>query len=208
MRIILLGPPGAGKGTQAKTITGELGIPHISTGDILRKAIEEKTPLGLKAKDYMDRGHLVPDDLIINLVRERIKREDCKKGFLLDGFPRTIPQAQALEEISNVDKVIKIKIENDVAIERLSGRRTCKRCGAMYHIIYLPSKKEGICDRCGGELIIREDDKKEAILKRLEVYREETRPLIEYYGKKGLLAIIDGGRSKEEVTRDLLTSVR
>lgn len=208
MRIILLGPPGAGKGTQAKTITGELGIPHISTGDILRKAIEEKTPLGLKAKDYMDRGHLVPDDLIINLVRERIKREDCKKGFLLDGFPRTIPQAQALEEISNVDKVIKIKIENDVAIERLSGRRTCKRCGAMYHIIYLPSKKEGICDRCGGELIIREDDKKEAILKRLEVYREETRPLIEYYGKKGLLAIIDGGRRKEEVTRDLLTSVR
>jgi len=208
MRIILLGPPGAGKGTQAKTITGELGIPHISTGDILRKAIEEKTPLGLKAKDYMDRGHLVPDDLIINLVRERIKREDCKKGFLLDGFPRTIPQAQALEEISNVDKVIKLKIENDVAIERLSGRRTCKRCGAMYHIIYLPSKKEGICDRCGGELIIREDDKKEAILKRLEVYREETRPLIEYYGKKGLLAIIDGGRSKEEVTRDLLTSVR
>jgi len=208
MRIILLGPPGAGKGTQAKTITGELGIPHISTGDILRKAIEKKTPLGLKAKDYMDRGHLVPDDLIINLVRERIKREDCKKGFLLDGFPRTIPQAQSLEEISNVDKVIKIKIENDVAIERLSGRRTCKRCGAMYHIIYLPSKKGGICDRCGGELIIREDDKKEAILKRLEVYREETRPLIEYYGKKGLLAIIDGGRSKEEVTRDLLTSVR
>jgi len=208
MRIILLGSPGAGKGTQAKIITKELSIPHISTGDILRKAIEEKTPLGLKAKEYMNKGHLVPDDLIIGLIKERIKREDCKKGFLLDGFPRTIPQAQALEEISNVDKVIKLKIANEVAIERLSGRRTCKDCGAMYHVIYLPSEREGICDRCGGELIIREDDRKEAILKRLEVYREETRPLIEYYKKKGLLAIIDGGRRKEEVTKNLLASIK
>jgi len=208
MRIILLGSPGAGKGTQAKIITKELSIPHISTGDILRKAIEEKTPLGLKAKKYMDKGYLVPDNLIINLIKERIKREDCKKGFLLDGFPRTIPQAEALEEISNVDKVIKLKIANDVAIERLSGRRTCKDCGAMYHVIYLPSKKEGICDRCGEELIIRKDDRKEAVLKRLEVYREETRPLIEYYKKKGLLAIIDGGRRKEEVLKDLLSSIR
>ena len=208
MRIILLGSPGAGKGTQAKIITEELSIPHISTGDILRKAIEEKTPLGLKAKKYMDKGYLVPDNLIINLIKERIKREDCKKGFLLDGFPRTIPQAQALEEISNIDKVIKLKIENDVAIERLSGRRTCKDCGAMYHVIYLSSRREGICDRCGGELIIREDDRKEAILKRLEVYREETRPLIEYYKKQGLLSIIDGGRRKEEVLKDLLSSIR
>ena len=208
MRIILLGPPGAGKGTQAKTITGELGIPHISTGDILRKAIEEKTPLGLKAKEYMDKGHLVPDDLMIDLIKERIKKKDCEKGFLLDGFPRTIPQAQALEELSPIDKVIKIKIENDVAIERLSGRRTCKRCGAMYHVIYIPPRKEGICDRCGGELIIRDDDREEAILKRLEVYRKETRPLIEYYRKKGLLAIIDGGRRKEEVTRNLLVSIK
>ena len=208
MRIILLGPPGAGKGTQAKTITGELDIPHISTGDILRKAIEEKTPLGLKAKEYMDKGHLVPDDLMIDLIKERIKKKDCKKGFLLDGFPRTIPQAQALEELSPIDKVIKIKIENDVAIERLSGRRTCKRCGAMYHVIYIPPRKEGICDRCGEELIIRDDDREEAILKRLEVYRKETRPLIEYYRKKGLLAIIDGGRRKEEVTRDLLVSIK
>lgn len=208
MRIILLGLPGAGKGTQAKIIIKELDIPHISTGDILRKAIGEKTSLGLKAKEYMNKGHLVPDNLIINLIKERIKREDCKKGFLLDGFPRTIPQAQALEEISNVDKVIKIKIENEMAIERLSGRRTCKDCGAMYHVIYLPAKKEGTCDRCGGELIIREDDKEEAVLKRLEVYREETRPLIEYYKKKGLLAIIDGGRRKEEVLRDLLSSIR
>ena len=208
MKVVLLGPPGAGKGTQAKIITKELSIPHISTGDILRKAIEEKVLLGLKAKEYMDKGYLVPDNLIIGIIKERIKREDCKKGFLLDGFPRTIPQAEALEKISNIDKVIKLKIGNEVAIERLSGRRTCRDCGAMYHIIYLPSKKEGICDRCGGELIIREDDREEAALKRLEVYREETRPLIEYYGKKGLLAIIDGGRSKEEVTRDLLTSVR
>lgn len=208
MRIILLGPPGAGKGTQAKVLTKELDILHISTGDILRKAIEEKTPLGLKAKEYMHKGHLVPDDLIINLIRERIKREDCKKGFLLDGFPRTIPQAQALEEISNVDKVIKLKIANKVAIERLSGRRTCKDCGAMYHVIYIPPRKEGICDRCGGELIIRDDDREEAVLKRLEVYREETRPLIEYYKKKGLLAIIDGGRRKEEVTRNLLVSIK
>ncbi|MCK4648981.1 adenylate kinase [bacterium] len=208
MRIILLGLPGAGKGTQAKILAEELNIPHISTGDILRKAIEDKTPLGLKAKEYMNKGYLVPDDLMIGLIKERIKREDCKKGFLLDGFPRTISQAEALEKISNIDKVIKLKIENEVAIERLSGRRTCKRCGAMYHIIYLPSKRERICDRCGGELIIREDDKREAILKRLEVYREETRPLIEYYREKELLTIIDGGRSKEEVTRDLLASVK
>ncbi len=208
MRIILLGPPGAGKGTQSRTITKKLGIPHISTGDILRQASSQKTPLGLTAKDYMDRGHLVPDDLMINLIKERIKREDCKKGFLLDGFPRTIPQAETLEKISRIDKVIKLKIENEVAIERLSGRRTCKDCGAMYHIIYISPKREGICDRCGGELIIREDDRKEAILERLEVYREETRPLIRYYDKKGLLVIIDGGRAKQEVTKDLLASIR
>ncbi|MBA7643399.1 adenylate kinase [subsurface metagenome] len=208
MRIILLGLPGAGKGTQARTITKKLNIPHISTGDILRQASEDRTPLGLKAKEYMDKGHLVPDDLMIDLIKERIKREDCKKGFLLDGFPRTMPQAEALEKISNIDKVIKLRIENEVAIERLSGRRTCKRCGAIYHIIYLPPKREGICDRCGEELIIREDDKREAILKRLEVYKEETRPLIEYYREKELLTIIDGGRSEEEVTRDLLASVR
>lgn len=208
MKIIMLGSPGAGKGTQAKIITEALNIPHISTGDILRKAIEEKAPLGLKAKKYMDKGHLVPDNLIIDLIKERIKREDCQKGFLLDGFPRTIPQAQALEKISNIDKAINLKIVNEVAIKRLSGRRTCKRCGAMYHVIYIPSRKEGICDRCGGELIIREDDRREAVLKRLAVYREETRPLIEYYRKKGLLLIIDGGRSKEEVTRDLLASTR
>jgi len=207
MRIILLGPPGAGKGTQSRTITKKLGIPHISTGDILRQASSQKTPLGLTAKDYMDRGHLVPDDLMINLIKERIKREDCKKGFLLDGFPRTIPQAEALEKISHIDKVIKLKIENEVAIKRLSGRRTCKDCSAMYHITYLLPKREGICDRCGGELIIREDDRKEAILRRLEVYREETQPLIEYYRKKGLLVIIDGGRAKQEVTEDLLASI-
>ncbi len=207
MQIILLGPPGAGKGTQSRTITKKLGIPHISTGDILRQASSQKTPLGLTAKDYMDRGHLVSDDLMINLIKERIKREDCKKGFLLDGFPRTIPQAEALEKISHIDKVIKLKIENEVAIERLSGRRTCKDCNAMYHIIYISPKREGICDRCGGKLIIREDDRKEAILERLEVYREETRPLIKYYRKKGLLIIIDGGRAKQEVTEDLLASI-
>ncbi|MBU4310906.1 adenylate kinase [bacterium] len=207
MRIILLGPPGAGKGTQSRTITKKLGIPHISTGDILRQASSQKTPLGLKAKNYMDRGHLVPDDLMINLIKERIKREDCKKGFLLDGFPRTIPQAEALEKISHIDKVIKLRIESEVAVERLSGRRTCKDCGAMYHVIYISPKREGICDKCGGELIIREDDRKEAILERLEVYREETRPLIKYYEKKGLLVIIDGGRAKQEVTGDLLASI-
>lgn len=207
MRIILLGPPGAGKGTQSRTITKKLGIPHISTGDILRQASSQKTPLGLKAKNYMDRGHLVPDDLMINLIKERIKKEDCKKGFLLDGFPRTIPQAKALEKISHIDKVIKLRIESEVAVERLSGRRTCKDCGAMYHVIYISPKREGICDKCGGELIIREDDRKEAILERLEVYREETRPLIKYYEKKGLLVIIDGGRAKQEVTGDLLASI-
>lgn len=208
MRIILLGPPGAGKGTQAKVLTKRLGIPHISTGDILRQAVLEETPLGLKAKGYMDKGHLVPDNLIIDLIKERMKREDCKKGFLLDGFPRTMPQAQALEKISSIDKVLNLKIEDDVAMERLSGRRTCKRCGFLYHLIYIPPKRAGICDRCGGELVIRDDDREEAVLKRLEVYREETRPLSKYYEKKGLLVIIDGGRKKEAVLKDLLANIR
>ena len=204
MRIILFGSPGAGKGTQARIIATTLGISHISTGDILRKASAEKASLGFKTSKYIYKGHLVPDDLIIELIKERIKEKDCKKGFLLDGFPRTIPQAEALEGLTPIDKVIKLKIDNDLIIERLYGRRTCKDCNAMYHIKSSPPKKEGICDRCGGELIIRTDDRKEAILKRLEVYRRETQPLIDYYKKKKLLVIIDGGRKQKEVTQDLL----
>lgn len=208
MRIILLGLPGAGKGTQAKILTKELGTPHISTGDILRAAVLKGTPLGLKAEKYIISGELVPDDLIIGLVKERIKERDCEGGFLLDGFPRTVPQAEALEKISAIDRVIKLRVKDKKAIERLSGRGTCKRCGALYHTTNLPPKREGICDRCGGELIVREDDREEAILKRLEVYRKETQPLVDYYTKKGLLVTIDGENPVEEVTKDLLLLLR
>lgn len=198
MIIVLLGPPGCGKGTQAQKIMDVLHIPQISTGDMLRKALNEGTPLGLEAKKYMEAGKLVPDELVINIMRDRIKQEDCEKGFILDGFPRSIPQAEALDRmLEEIGKKIDIAINFDVPEEelilRISGRRSCPKCGAMYHIKFSPPRVEGICDRCGERLYQRADDNEETVKNRLKVYYDQTAPVIDYYKKKGLLHNIDAG---------------
>jgi adenylate kinase len=197
MRLILLGPPGAGKGTQAKDLVQKYGIPQISTGDILRKNLADKTPLGLEAKKFMDKGELVPDSVVVGIVKERLKEADCKKGYILDGFPRTVPQAEALDAAladmkTPIDKVLSIEVPDTELVKRLGGRRTCRGCQAGYHVAFKPSKKEGVCDTCGGELYQRDDDKEEAIKNRLKVYQSSTAPLINYYKAKGLLAAVDG----------------
>ncbi|MBW1971352.1 MAG: adenylate kinase [Deltaproteobacteria bacterium] len=207
MNLILLGPPGSGKGTQAKMLVEKYDIPQISTGDILRAAVKEGSPMGLKAKEYMDKGKLVPDDVVIGIIEERLKKDDCKKGFILDGFPRTLAQAEALKRLLakkeiKLDAVISIDVDEEEVIRRLTGRRTCKNCGAMYHIIFSPPKKEGICDKCGGELYQRDDDKEETIRARLKIYKEQTAPLIEYYKMEGLLKEVQGtGEIKEIFNR-------
>jgi adenylate kinase len=197
MKIIMLGAPGAGKGTQAKMISGEYGIPHISTGDIFRSNIKNGTELGKKAKTYMDAGQLVPDELTCDLVVDRIAQDDAKNGYVLDGFPRTIPQAEALTNALNargekIDFAIDVDVPDDSIITRMSGRRACLSCGATYHVVYNPPKKEGICDVCGKELVLRDDDKPETVKKRLEVYHTQTQPLIDYYQKAGVLVKVDG----------------
>jgi adenylate kinase len=195
MNLILLGPPGAGKGTQAQRIVERYHIPQISTGDILRAAVKESTPLGMKAKGFMDRGRLVPDEIVIGTIGERLKAKDCNPGFIFDGFPRTIPQAEALQPIltkigKRIDHVINIEVPSEELVRRLTGRRTCKNCGAMFHLLFQPSKKQGICDRCGGTLYQRADDNEETIRTRLKEYEKQTAPLIEYYrGKKRLRSI-------------------
>ncbi len=204
MHYILVGLPGAGKGTQAVNLVLKYQIPHISTGDMFRSALKNETPLGLEAKKYMDRGELVSDEVTIGIVRERLQEDDCKKGFLLDGFPRTIPQAEALDEILNdlnitLNGVISIQVPEDELLKRLSGRRVCKNCGATFHIMYNPPQKEGICDECGEKLIQREDDREETIKNRLEVNREKTQVLKEYYTKANLLKEVDGIGEFEEV---------
>jgi len=212
LRLILLGPPGAGKGTQASAIVEKYNIPHISTGDIFRANIKEKTELGKQVEEYLNKGLLVPDELVVSIVKDRISKEDCKNGFLLDGFPRTVAQAEALdEELKNmsltIDKVINIQADKDLLIERIIGRRICRDCGATYHIKFSPTKKEGICDKCGGELYQREDDKLETVEKRIEVYTEQTKPLIDYYAKKGLLLNVDGTKDKKEVFEYIVKSL-
>lgn len=206
--IILLGAPGAGKGTNAKKITSEYHLPHISTGDMFREALRDETELGKLAKSYMDKGLLVPDEVTISLVKERLSKDDCKDGFLLDGFPRNLNQAEALEKIGKeinrpINYVIDINVPEEILKDRITGRRVCKKCGAPYHIKTLKPKVEGVCDICGGELIQRKDDNEEALKVRLDEYHHQTEPLINYYSKKGILHTVDGSKDLKEVMADI-----
>ena len=204
MKIIMLGAPGAGKGTQAKKIAAKYEIPHISTGDIFRANIKNGTELGKKAKTYMDQGLLVPDELVVDLVVDRVNQEDCSRGYVLDGLPRTIPQAEALDKAlaaqgQKMDYAIDVDVPDQNIVQRMGGRRACVGCGATYHLVYAAPKKEGICDTCGAELILRDDDKPETVEKRLGVYHEQTQPLIDYYTKAGILKTVDGTVAMEDV---------
>ena len=208
MNLVLMGLPGAGKGTQAERIVAQYGIPHISTGDMFRAAMKEETELGLQAKSFMDKGELVPDEVTIGIVRERLSKEDCQTGFLLDGFPRTVPQAEALEQIleslnKKIDYVINIDVDKEILMERLTGRRICKNCGATYHLVFNPPANEGVCDRCGGELYQRADDNAETVQKRLDVNIQQSQPLLDFYNEKGYLRTIDGQQDIEKVFADI-----
>ncbi|MBQ8073344.1 MAG: adenylate kinase [Clostridia bacterium] len=205
MNIIFLGPPGAGKGTQAQKICDALNIPQISTGDILRRAMKEGTETGKKAKSFIDAGQLVPDEVIIDIVKERLAMDDCKQGYILDGFPRTVPQAEALDTFATIDSVIELDVKDEELVNRLSGRRVCVKCGATYHISMLNGKIT--CDKCGEELIQRNDDKAETVLNRLKVYHDQTAPLIGYYEGKGLLKKIDGAQGMDNTTRAILDAL-
>lgn len=212
MKIIMLGAPGAGKGTQAKRLAAKYDIPHISTGDIFRANIKNGTELGKKAQTYMDQGLLVPDELVVDLVVDRLKQADCEKGYILDGFPRTIPQAKALDEAlaksgDAVGFAIDIDVPDQNIIRRMSGRRACLNCGATYHVVTIPPQNEGICDICGSELVLREDDKPETVEKRLKVYHEQTQPLIDYYKNKGILFSIDGTKDMKVVFNEIVETV-
>ncbi len=209
MNIILLGPPGAGKGTQAQMIIQRYHIPQISTGDILRAAVKESSPLGVKAKSFMDKGQLVPDDVVIGIIDLRLRASDCDPGFILDGFPRTIPQAEALGSIlpklgKSIEHVINIEVDPEELVARLTGRRTCKNCGAMYHVIFERPRQEGVCDRCGGTLYQREDDSEKTIRTRLSEYERQTAPLIEYYRKKGTLRSVRGTGGKDQIFQEIV----
>ena len=205
MNVIFLGPPGAGKGTQAVRVCERLGIPQISTGDILRRAMKEGTPTGLAAKSYIDKGLLVPDEVVIAIVRERLAMEDCQKGYILDGFPRTVPQAEALAQFARIDAVIDIEVSDEKLTERLSGRRVCLNCGGTYHVSTLGGKTT--CAKCGNELIQRNDDKAETVLSRLSVYHAQTAPLIDYYAQLGLLRTIDGAQPMEACFEAILSAL-
>ena len=208
MKIVMLGAPGAGKGTQAKRIAEKFGIPHISTGDIFRANIKDGTDLGKEAKTYMDKGQLVPDELTVRILLDRVAKDDCADGYVLDGFPRTIPQAEVLDtELSklgtSVDYAINVEVPDETIVGRMSGRRACLKCGATYHLEFLPSKKEGICDKCGNELVLRDDDKPETVKKRLKVYHEQTQPLIDFYKNKNVLKEVDGTVAPDDVFRSI-----
>ncbi|PLX83582.1 MAG: adenylate kinase [Desulfuromonas sp.] len=213
MKLILLGPPGAGKGTQAKMLTERFRIPQISTGDILRGAVKEGTPMGVKAKSYMDAGGLVPDEVVVGIVRERLQKDDCATGFILDGFPRTVGQADALKGTlqdldKDLDAVLALEVDAEALVERLTGRRTCRECGQGFHVKFDPPAEEGKCDSCGGDLIQRDDDQESTIRKRLHVYDEQTAPLIAYYGEGGLLTCIDGMQEIGSVQEKLLSALQ
>lgn len=203
MNIIFLGPPGAGKGTHAADFSKELGVPHISTGDIFREAVKNQTPVGLKAKEYMDRGELVPDDVVVEVVLDRLKRGDCQNGYILDGFPRSLPQAEMLSKAVTLTAVIYFQTSKEVIFMRLTGRRICKQCGKGYHVKNIPPKVEGICDDCGGELYQRKDDSVDTIEHRLKVYNEETKALIDYYKNEGILIQVNGDYEKQEGHEEL-----
>ncbi len=203
-----MGPPGGGKGTQAEILKEKLGLPHISTGAIIRKAISDKTPLGLEAEGYIARGELVPDNVVISMVKERIEEPDCQNGYILDGFPRTIPQAEAMEGMGiDLDCALNIDVEDEAIVERLSGRRECKSCAAPYHVKYNPPKREGKCDKCGGELILRSDDVPETIRRRLAVYHSQTEPLKEFYQSRNLLRTAQGCEELEDTTKNVMKAV-
>ena len=209
MKIIMLGAPGAGKGTQAKMLADKYMIPHISTGDIFRANIKNGTELGQKAKTYMDQGLLVPDELVCDLVVDRVQQEDCKEGYILDGFPRTIPQAEALDAAlanigSKIDYAVNVEVPDENIVNRMSGRRACVNCGATYHIVHIPPKTEGICDTCNSELILRDDDKPETVKNRLDVYHKQTQPLIDFYSAKGVLKSVDGTVDMKDVFNSIV----
>lgn len=213
MRIVLLGGPGAGKGTQAQKLSAKFSLPHIATGDILRQAVKDGTEMGIKAKSFMDKGLLVPDEVVIGIIKDRFNQDDVQSGFVLDGFPRTVPQAESLDSITKemnmpIDAVVNIKTSPDVVVERLSGRRTCKECQTVYHIVYSPPKENGKCDRCGGELYQRDDDKEETIRKRLDVYEKQTFPLLEYYKNSGKLLEVCGDVSIDEVFESIVEALQ
>ncbi|MBC2856350.1 MAG: adenylate kinase [Cetobacterium sp.] len=210
MNIMLFGAPGAGKGTQAKYIIDKYNIPQISTGDILRASIAAGTPMGMEAKKFMDEGKLVPDSTIIGIIKERLSEEDCKNGFILDGFPRTLAQAEALDELMkelniSLDKVISLDVPDELIVGRITGRRVCSKCGASFHVEFNPPKSEGVCDYCGGELITRKDDTKETVTKRLEAYHDQTAPLFDFYKAKGVLAELDGTKEIEEIKNEIFS---
>jgi len=212
LRVVLLGPPGAGKGTQAKLLREKFEACQVSTGDILRKAVADQSPLGKEASAYIRRGDLVPDGVIVKLVAERLKEKDCAQGFILDGFPRTIPQAQSLEEILQkmglgLQSVLLVQVPHRIIVERLAGRRTCKDCGALYHLKFNPSASESVCDRCGGELLQRDDDREETISARLKVYDKQTAPLADYYRQRGILREIDGVGSVDDIRNRLIKAL-
>lgn len=213
LNLLFMGPPGAGKGTQAEYIVKEFGIPHISTGDAFRLAMSQGTPLGVKAKEYVDQGLLVPDEITIGIVRERLQLEDARQGFLLDGFPRTISQAEALDEIlkemgRQIHHVINLSVDRKLLLDRLTGRRICKSCGATFHVLFNPTKQEGICDKCGGELYQRSDDTEEKVGTRLDEYMNKTAPLLDYYEKQGLLMQVNGEQEIEAVQQEISTRLR
>jgi adenylate kinase len=210
MKIIMLGAPGAGKGTQAKMIAEKYSIPHVSTGDIFRANIKNGTELGKQAKEYMDAGKLVPDELTVKILLDRVAQDDCKNGYVLDGFPRTIPQAEVLEDALNklgdkIDFAINVDVPDENIVRRMSGRRACLKCGATYHIEHIPPKQEGICDTCGSELVLRDDDKPETVQNRLKVYHDQTQPLIDFYTERNILKTVDGTRDMKVVFDDIIS---